>query len=51
MFTRAGFAATAAFRRRRWYRDRDPARAEALMRDHLETVKKNMFERARASAG
>jgi DNA-binding FadR family transcriptional regulator len=29
---------------------RDPARAEALMRDHLETVKKNMFERTKASA-
>ena len=30
-------------------RDRDPARAEALMRDHLETVKANMFERAKAA--
>lgn len=31
-------------------RDRDPTRAEALMRDHLETVKANMFERAKAAA-
>jgi DNA-binding FadR family transcriptional regulator len=31
-------------------RDRDPGRAEALMRDHLETVKQNMFERAKAVA-
>lgn len=30
-------------------RDRDPARAEALMREHLETVKQNMFERAKAA--
>ena len=30
-------------------RDRDPERAEALMRTHLETVKSNMFERAKAA--
>jgi len=31
-------------------RDRDSQRAEALMRTHLETVKSNMFERAKAAA-
>lgn len=31
-------------------RDRDPVQAEAVMRDHLETVKRNMFERAKVAA-